>query len=489
MTEDVRSRVAALPADRRAALEAVLAARRARADRIGKRDPALPAVLGPSQRRLWFLHQLAPHSPVYNAVVAIRAVGPLDTAVLAQALLAVIERHDILRTVIGGSVDEPEQIVVDADRLMVETVDVSPAGPEADETALALAREFCRRPYDLTADLPVRLLAVRLGDDAHLLVFAEHHIAFDGWSDIVMFAELSAAYRAASAGTEWDPEPLDVQFADVARWWAGRPPAERTEQYWADHLAGAPVRVDLPVDHPRPPVPSYRGRHVPIVLDGLGDPLAAMQSAESATAFMTLTAAFASSVMRWSGTSDLVMGTPFANRDRAEFEPLIGFFSNTLPLRVRAERRDTFRDLVRRMRGVCVGAFQHQDLAFDRIVELARQPRDPSRNPLFQVNVRVQQGEPALPDLPGVHCTPVAVDLGFSRFDLAVDFTVAGDVIAGYVEYDEALFGASTIEQFIAWTSEHVAACLRSPDVPLAELPFGPQRSAVRGRRRAPQVT
>lgn len=487
----LRERLRALPPEKRALVERMLLARRLGNGGVPPRDRSVPARLAPPQRRLWFMDQLAPGSPVYNAVVAIRVQGPLDLVVLRTALERVVARHELLHSVIHAGPD-PSQVVLDEWEVTFELRDVSdetPPGPSGDaarlSAAIDLLREFCRRPYDLARDLPLRVAAVALGPDDHLIGFAEHHIAFDGWSDDVLFTELSDAYRALVTGEGWHPDPLRVQYADVAEWLHARPADGPTEDYWRAALAGAPAAVQLPTDRPHPPVPRYVGVHVPLRIPGVLEELSQLRTDASATSFMVLIAALAGAVFRWSGASDLVVGSPFANRTHPDLEPLIGFFSNTLPLRLRIDADETFRQLIARSRATCIDAFQHQELAFERIVELSRQPRDRRRNPLFQVNLRVQQGGPPVPDLPGTTTSPVDVDLGFARFDLAADLLVTDEQIEGYVEYNSDLFDRSTIDDFVTWMSAFVQDCLRRPDVALRDLRFGPEAAPVRGRRRA----
>ena len=480
----IRERLESLSPDKRVLLERLLVARATRTTVIPVRDRSVPAPLSPPQQRLWFMDQLAPGSPTYNAIVAIHTRGSLDTDVVREVMQRIIERHEVARTVIQDT-DEPAQVVLDEWTFVMESVDVSSlALAERWPAAIDRVRAFARLPYDLSRDLPLRLIIVQLGADEHLLGFAEHHIAFDGWSDEVMFGELSEGYARLVAGREWDPEPLAVQYADVAAWWDSTPSAGSLEDYWRSTLEGAPPAVRLPVDRPHPDVQRFAGAHLPVRITGATDRLALLQTQESATSFMVLTAALAAMVYRWSGCSDLVFGTPFANRSRVEFEQLIGFFSNTVPLRFRVAGDASFRDLVKQSRTVCMGAFQHQELPFERIVELTRQERDPRRNPLFQVNVRVQQGGPPLPHFDGVEILPVEVDLGFSRFDIAFDLAVAGDGIAGYLEYNSDLFDEATITGLVDWTEELIANCLRRPDIAVQDLRFGPEAGSIRGRRR-----
>lgn len=478
------ARLAQMPPEQRAALERALLARRSVVDRVAPRDRSRPTRLSPSQRRLWFLDQLNPGAPTYNAVVAFVADGDLVVDDLVAVLTQIVERHEVLRTVVavGG---EPRQVVLPAAPLPVDRLDLRDRSEdERWDAALDHARAFCRAPYDLGRDLPLRLLVVQLADDRHLVVLGEHHIAFDGWSDEILFAELGEGYAARRAGRVWNPDPLEIQYGDVAEWWAERGVRDSALRYWQEALRGAPTHVVLPTDRPHPVVPSFEGAHLDVAARGVGPALRRLQEQCRATAYMVLSAAFGVAVSRWSGTSDLVLGTPMANRGRTEFEALIGFFSNTVPVRLAVAPTMTFREAVQTFRSADLGAMEHQDVPFDRIVDLTRVARDPRRNPLFQVNVRVQQGGPPLPDLVGLSIRPVAVDLGFSRFDLAIDLTAVDDDVVGYLEYSTQLFDPATPAQFARWFEELVDDALSRPDTPIEDLRFGPVRPSVRGGRR-----
>lgn len=483
---DASSRLAALSPEKRALLERLLLERRAAASAaIGARDPSRPAPLSSSQQRLWFLDQLAPGSPTYNAVVAMWVDGDLDVGLLRSAVRAAVERHAVLRTVIDSSGEEPVQRVLDDWDIPV-TCATAPGGTarERREAALGLAADAARAPYDLARDVPLRVLLVDVGGARRLLAFLEHHIAFDAWSDENLFREISASYRAALSGRSAESPPLPVQYADFAAWQRRRLDAgdfDEHARYWRATLRDAPHALALPLDHPRPERQTFAGRHVPLDLDH-GAALRRLRQELRATDYMVLVAAWVAVLHRWTGDGDIVLGTPMANRTRAELEPLIGFFANTVPLRVRVDGSASFRDLVGTVAAAVLGSFDHQDLPFEKIVEAADPVRDPRLNPLFQVNVRVQSGPPPALDLPGLRTEPVHVDMGFSRFDLAVEFHVQDDRIGGYLEYNTALFAESTAHLVLDRLDLLLGAALESPDRPLWELP---QPAGRRTRRRA----
>jgi hypothetical protein len=483
---ELSGRLGALSADKRALLErALLDRRRAASQVISPRATAGPARLSATQHRLWFMDQLAPGVSTYNAIVAMWVTGEFDVDVLEQAVRASIERHEIVRTVITVEHDEPVQQPLDAWEFHVEQM--AAAGDTAADRmteAGRLAAAAARRPYDLAKDLMLRCVVIEVEPDRHLLAFCEHHIAFDGWSDEVFFGEVSEYYNAVRAGRPAPaPEPLGIQFADFAEWQQARLEAGALDghaEYWAATLADAAPVLQLPLDRPRPDRQAYAGRHLPIDFDHAAG-VKALRTRLGATDFMVLVAAWAATLYRWSGQSDIVLGTPMANRNRLELEGLIGFFSNTVPLRIRVDGAQSFADLVRQTTLAVVGAFDHQDLPFDRIVEAAAPVRDPRVNPLCQANVRVQSGPLPRLSLDHADVELAHIDMGFARFDIAVELQVDEDAIGGYLEYDEALFDEATALGVVARLDMVVGAVVADPDLSIWDIP---QPAAGSARRR-----
>jgi hypothetical protein len=482
---DLSERLQALPADRRALLErALLERRRSRSSAITPRETTGPGRLSAAQHRLWFLDQLAPGEPTYNAVVAMVVNGALDVELLQDAVRASIARHEVIRTVFVESDGEPRQVVLEDWKFEIHRADAE--GTDSAQrlaSARAIAAAFAREPYDLTRDLMLRCIVVEIEPECHVVAFGEHHIAFDGWSDEVFFGEVGEYYNRVRAGQPL-PEltPLPIQFADYAQWQQTRLESgvlNSSVDYWATTLAGAPSVLELPLDQPRPERQSFRGKHLPIQFDR-AEALQAFRQRVGATDFMVLVAAWAATLYRWSGQSDIVLGTPMANRNRVELEGLVGFFSNTVPLRLQIDGSQSFADLVRTTSATVLGAFEHQDLPFDRIVEAAAVARDPRVSPLCQVNVRVQSGP-----LPRLHLDGLAIeldqlDIGFARFDLAVEFQVGDNEIGGYLEYDEALFSDATAQAIRDRIDLVLGAALVDPDLPVWDLP---QPGGIRRRR------
>ncbi len=497
MSGELSRRIEGLTPEKRALLEAHLLRRRAPAaddDTIPRRSPGDPAPLSFSQLRLWFLDQWAPGDPTYNAGIALRLDGPVDVDRLRSALVRVAERHQAVRTVFRAPAGTPAQVVLEDWTLDLPVVDLNglPAQRQPAELADRLRAES-RRPFDLAADLMLRATLFRLAPERAVLLLVEHHIAFDGWSDAILFRELAEIYPALGAGREPLLPELPVQYTDFALWQQRRltgPRLERLTGYWRQQLADAPTLLELPLDHPRPAVQTFAGAHHYFSLGPeLAVAVTATSRAEATTAYMTLLTAFVATLHRWAGCTDVSVGTPIANRGRVELEPLIGFFSNTLVLRVRVAGALSFAALLGRVKESALGAYEHQDLPFEKVVETLAPPRNPSHNPLFQVNFRVQTAPAESLALPGVTVTPVPVDVGFSRFDLAMEVQLRPEGLAGYLEYNAALFEPGTAARLAARFGHLLADALARPDAPVAELAFATppgteSDGGVRGARR-----
>jgi hypothetical protein len=467
------------------------------ADAPKPRDRSQPAPLSFSQLRLWFLQQWAPQAPTFNAVRAFRLRGELDLAALQGALSALMERHESLRTVYvseGGA--EPHQVVLEHEPLAVDVIDLSAEPPDVREQRLATTiRELAREPFDLAADRMMRATVLRLAPAEHVLLLRLHHIAGDAASTAVMFAELGVLYDASKRGTPNDLPPPPIQFADFAVWQRRRLQGERLAQlsdYWVRQLDGAPPLLTLPTDRPRREVQRHEGAHRRFVLDAAAaERIDALARDERTTMYVVALAAFATLLYRVGGDDDVVIGSPMANRTHAELADVVGFLSNTVALRVRLDGNPSFRELVGRVREVVLGALSHQEMPFEQVVSALRLPRDAGHNPVFQVNFRAQTAVPPLPAMDGLEVSVVAVDIGFSRFDLALELQRAADGVLGYVEYDLDLFDATTIETLVEAYRDLLDQVLVDPDAPILAVgvpsfqrPRG-RPGPTRGRRRA----
>jgi acyl-CoA synthetase (AMP-forming)/AMP-acid ligase II/NAD(P)-dependent dehydrogenase (short-subunit alcohol dehydrogenase family) len=437
------------------------------------RDGPLP--LSFAQQRLWFFHALDPASPVYSIPAAVRLRGPLNVAALQQGLEALVSRHESLRTTFPAVAGRPTQVICQPAAAPLAVTDLGHLPPAAREAeALRLATEEVRRPFDLSRGPLLRLHLLRIDPEDHVLVLTMHHIASDGWSLEILFRELDALYGAFSAGAAPDLPPLPIQYADYAVWqrqWLQGDVLERELAYWKQQLAGPPANLDLPADHPRPAVQSFRGAVHRVLLPAtVADGALAFCRREEATLFMTLLAAFQGLLYAWTGQEDICVGSPIAGRPRIETEGLIGLFANTLVLRTQLHGGPTFRELLGRTRETALGAYAHPEVPFEKLVDALRPPRDLSRNPLFQVNFRAQMAPPARLQLSRLACSLIDLDPGIARFDFALDLWRAPEGLAGYVEYSTDLFDKATVVWMVEDFERLLVALVAHPDVPLHEL-------------------
>jgi amino acid adenylation domain-containing protein len=441
--------------------------------RRAPRDGDLP--LSFAQQRLWFLWRLEGPSPAYTMPITLRVEGSLDAPLLAACLTRLVERHEVLRTVFEESDGRLRQVVRPLAPVAVEVEDLEPlAGPEHRarlETALA---EEAARTFDLERGplLSVRLL--REGPASHMLLVTLHHIVADGWSLAVILDELKAWYGAGLEGEIPALEALSVQYADFAVWqreWLSGPVLERQLAWWRDRLAGAPPLLDLPTDRPRPVRQSYRGATVRFRLDEDLTARAREVSRETGTTpFMVFLSAFAALLARWSGQDDLVVGSPIANRNRRDVERLVGFFVNTLALRVREPEEGSFVDLLRQVRATTLGAYAHQDLPFERLVEDLQPQRTLAHAPLFQAMLVYQNVPMGRVELPGLRMEVVERDVEATKFDLHLTLTERDGALWGALDYGADLFDATTVERMAGHLERLLAAATAGPKLPVKEI-------------------
>ncbi|WP_266157235.1 non-ribosomal peptide synthetase [Dyella silvatica] len=417
------------------------------------------------QQRLWFIEQLEPGSAAYNVSVMFRLRGRLDRAALRDALQAVVNRHAALRTHFTDVLGEARQ-VVDDDFVLAMPID------EVREADVAVvARDMAQRAFDLAAGplVRVRLLAIDSGD--HALIVVAHHSVCDQWSVGILIGEAAAFYRGAGASLP----ALAVTYPDFALWQRGWMTADALAPqlaYWRAQLAGIPDGLDLPSDRPRPATRSGRGaRLFPRLPRGLVTSLIDFGRRERATLYITLLAAFDALLWRYTGQSDVVTGAPIAGRNRHELEGLVGFFANTLVLRVDVDGERSFRDLVQRVRAVCLDAYAHQDVPFEQLVDAIKPTRDLSRTPIFEVMFGLQTSFPHV-ELGESTLAPTLLDAGTATFDLTVSWELQDGELAGWVEYNTDLFDAPTVERMIDHYRILLEAAVTRPDDRLAALPL-----------------
>ncbi len=441
------------------------------------------APLSSGQHRLWFLDRLDVEEAAFNLPVALRLTGSLRPAALAGAFGEIVRRHEALRTTFVEEGGEPFQVVHPIAGLppfALPVVDLSGLAPQrARREADRRGREEAGRPFSLAEDLPLRGLLFRLTHDEHdehVVVTTLHHIAGDGWSLGILVREVGLLYGACVAGLASPLPPLPMQVADYAVWQRDTLSGERLAEqlaWWREALAGAPQVLEIPGDRPRPPVLSRRGAQRPFALSApLTAELRALGRSEGATLFMTLLAGFAAVLGRWCSTEDLLVATPVAGRTRPELEGLIGFFVNDLPLRADLTGDPPFLDLVRRLRAMALGAFAHQDLPFERLVEEILEERSLSRHPLCQVAFSFQN-TPAPPlTLPGLSLEQLPVHSGTAKLDLLLSAGEEGAGLGGAWEFSSDLFDLPTLDRFAGHLQNLLAAAMADPARPIAELPL-----------------
>jgi amino acid adenylation domain-containing protein len=441
-----------------------------------RRDgPLLP--LSFAQQRLWFLDQLEPGSSLYNIPLALRVRGPLSLPALAWSLGEIARRHEALRTVFVAVDGSPAQGVHPAAAAPVPVVDLAGIPRAlAEQLLLALAAAEAGAPFDLSRGPVLRTGAIRLGEEDHVILLTMHHIVSDGWSVGVLAREITALYPVAvSRGPSPLPE-LPIQYADYAGWqrgWLQGETLERELAYWREHLAGQ-TALELPTDRPRSAVRSQRGGAQAVRLSpDLALALQALGRREGSTLFMVLLAGFQTLLARLGGQEEISTGTPIAGRNHLELEGLIGFLVNTLVLRTVLAGDPEFRGLLGRVRESALGAYAHQDLPFERLVEEIDPARDPSRTPLFQAMFTLEEGiGGGRLALAGLEVERVALASRTAKFDLTLSLSLTAGGLEGALEYAQDLFDSTTIERWARHLGILLATAAARPEEKIADLPL-----------------
>jgi amino acid adenylation domain-containing protein len=431
-----------------------------------------------AQQRLWFLDQLSPGGTAYNIPVSLLVEGAPRLDALRRAFSALVARHESLRTTFAMHEGQPIQVIHAPVDFPLAVEDLSTL-PEAErrEAARRRAVREALRPFDLGSGPLLRACLLRLAPEEHVLVLVMHHIVSDGWSMGVMVRELGALYAAFSEGRPSPLPELTVQYADYAVWqrgWLSAGALEAQLAWWKQALAGAPPHLELPTDQPRPAVLSHRGATVPVRLSrALSDALSALAQREGATPFMVLLAGFQVLLARYSGQEDLSVGSPIAGRRYAETEGLIGFFVNTLVLRSRVRRQATFRELLAQVRETTLGAYEHQDLPFEKLVEALQPVRDLGRSALFQVLFVLQNTPMDALALPSLSLKPMEVEgTEAARFELTLNLTGTPEGFAGILLFNTDLFTEATAARMVAHLQSLLESITRDPDQRVSELPL-----------------
>jgi amino acid adenylation domain-containing protein len=461
------------------------------------REQDLP--LSFAQQRLWVLDQMEPANPLYNIPRGLRMRGSLNVGALERALNEIVRRHESQRTTFAVKNGNPLQVIAPDLRLVgVPQRDLtSMADTEREKEALRMAREEAQQPFDLAKGPLVRAQLLKLAPDDHILLLTMHHIVSDAWSAGIFLTELSELY-AAFLQNQPSPLPeLAIQYADYAAWQRGWLQGEVLEEqlkYWRKQLHGAPLVLELPTDRPRPRVRSFQGAYDSIPMSAEIAALAKeFSQREGVTLFMTLLAGFQALLSRYSGQEQIVIGTDLANRTTTETERLIGFFINLLAMRTDLSGNPTFRNVVERVREVALGAYAHQDMPFDKLVEELQPERSLSHNPLVQVLFVMQNIPRPRRDLPGLQLMPFEVPITRSKFDLAVFMVESSHGLASNWLYSTDLFDASSIRRMAAHFETLLRHAISAPDTRLGALEFmtreeQQQRGAQKQQRKQSQL-
>ncbi|MEH1936773.1 MAG: amino acid adenylation domain-containing protein [Nostoc sp.] len=426
-----------------------------------------------AQQRMWFLYQLESQSPFYNEGLQLRVEGVLNVEALGQSINEIIRRHEILRTTFPAVDGKPLQVISPSLTIAIPILDLQ--GLKESEVQQIVTKE-ARQPFDLSNGPLLRVTLLRLGSESYVLVLIMHHIITDGWSMGIFIQELSILYRAFTLASPLLLPELPIQYADFAVWqrqWLTEEVQKQQLNYWKQQLAGATPLLELPTDKPRPPVQTFCGATQEFQIDqNLSKQIKTFSQQSAATLFHTLLAAFVVLMFRYSGQDDICIGSPIANRNRREIEPLIGFFVNTLVLRHQIKGNPSFCEFLSQVRQVATSAYTHQDVPFEQVVEALQPERSLSYNPLFQVVFVLENFLLDTLELPDVTLTPQLVERGTSQFDLTLAVWETKEGLIGSWEYNSDLFEADTIARMTSHFQTLLAAMIANPNQPIGELPL-----------------
>ena len=439
------------------------------------REDCLP--LSYSQQRLWFLDQLDPGSSTYNLFSAYQFKGDLDVLALEQSFNEIVRRHEVLRTVFKSENGDAAQVVLPSVTVKISLFDLRALGSAEERwtEARRMFTEEAQRPFDLATGPLLRITLLQLTDDEHLLLRATHHIVSDGWSQGVLFRELSEIYAALTMGKPSPLADLPTQYADYTKWQRQWFEGERLSSqlsYWKKQLDNI-ATLYLPSDRPRKGLQAARGaRRFFSLSDGLSSEVKKLSRRYGATLFMTLLAAFQTLLHRYSNQTEITVGSPVAGRSRKEFEELIGLFVNMLVLRLDLSGNPTFAETIARVREVCLAALSNQELPFERLVEELQPARRPGRNPLFQVSFAFQNTPRVPPRLSGITVEELEVETGIARFDLHLFMEEINGHLKGYCDYDTNLFNNDTIERLLGHFETLLEGIVADPEQRISQLPL-----------------
>ncbi|MHC5759315.1 non-ribosomal peptide synthase/polyketide synthase [Nostoc sp.] len=430
-----------------------------------------------AQQRLWFLDQLEPNSAIYNIPTALRLLGNLNQAALEQSLIEIIHRHEALRTNFIAVDGQATQIIQTATNCSVAVVDLQHLPvTEQEIAAQQLVQQQAIQAFDLANEALIRAVLVILSNTEQWLLVCMHHVVSDGWSIGVFVQELQALYNAYSQGQPSPLTPLPIQYADFALWqrqWLVGEVLQKQLSYWEQQLANAPTFLPLPTDRPRPAVQTFNGAYLEFALSGeLTQRLVQLSQQQGVTLFMTLLAAYNTLLYRYTGQTDILVGTPIANRDRTEIEGLIGFFVNTLVMRTDLSLNPSFNELLPRIREMALSAYAHQDLPFEMLVEALQPERDMSHTPLFQVMFALQNAPMSEIELTGLTVSSLPIESSTAKFDLTLSMENTSTGLVGGWEYNTDLFDSSTIERMTGHFACLLEGIVANPSDRISQLPM-----------------
>ena len=437
------------------------------------RSSELP--LSYAQQRLWFLDQLQPGSALYNLPVAVSLSGPLNIAALERTLTEIVRRHEVLRTSFPEQRGKAKQVIAEAVEFKLSVLDLTQMeSKERESAARRLAEAEAAEPFDLAHGPLLRASLLKLAAEEHIALFTMHHIASDGWSVGVLLRELTALYEAYSHGRSSPLPELSIQYVDFAVWQRESLSGEALERqvsYWTQQLGDATNVLEVPTDKPRPLVQTFRGAHQPFTLPAdLSEQLRELSRNEDVTLFMTLLAAWQILLARYANQEHISVGTPIANRHLLETEQLIGFFVNTLVLHGDLSGDPDFRELLRRTRETCLGAYAHQDMPFEKLVELLQPKRSLSHTPLVQVWFAFQNAPESKLELSGLSLNLLPLENSVAKFDLGLNMTDTEHGLTGVLEYKTDLFNVTTARRVTRQFEALLRRVVERPEERLSDL-------------------
>ncbi|MBE9125473.1 MULTISPECIES: non-ribosomal peptide synthetase [unclassified Coleofasciculus] len=439
------------------------------------RDRNLPVSF--AQQRLWFLDKLEGQSAIYNISKVLRLSGKLNLTALEQAFQVIVERHETLRTSFQVVNDSPVQIIAPQISFTLPVIDLQNLPIEEQSTQVQkLVKKEAQKPFNLTQAPLLRVTLLHLKEQSHILVLTIHHIISDGWSMGIFIRELSTLYQAFHKGEPNPLPPLSIQYADFSHWqreWLQGEVLSKQLNYWKAQLTDAPRLLELPTDHPRPPVQTFRGRRQQFQLNAeLTRKLKTLSQQSEATLFMTLLAAFVTLLYRYTSQADIVIGSPIANRNRSQIEPLIGFFVNTLALRINLDNNPKFNELLAKVQQIALDAYAHQDLPFEKLIEELQPERSLSYSPLFQVMFVLQNAPSSNLELPDLTLTPLELDTETAKFDLTLSITETEQGLRGVLEYATDLFDEETITRMAGHFQTLLEGIIANPQQKVSQFPI-----------------